>query len=151
LYQAITQTDGIPTLHLQDQIRTQRNIGFYPLHIAASHGYMKLTEWLINNHKVKIDEIDKFGNLALHIALESNHSALAVYFIERAPLASLFAKNEYGKSVFKLSKDHCPKAKLALMERMDYIDKLLKSIQNENQLKQAVDFLMEAIENAPTL
>ncbi len=122
LYQAISELDRIPPDELQKHIYTQRNMGFYPLHIAAHLGYLTLTKWLIENGKSQINELDKFGNNALHIALESNQPELAIYLIEQAPLELLFAKNETGKSVFTLTQVHCPKASQILMQRVDYME-----------------------------
>ncbi|CAF1123463.1 unnamed protein product [Rotaria sordida] len=40
-----------------------------PLHISASEGNMKITKWLVENLKINVNSIDKFGNTPLFDAL----------------------------------------------------------------------------------
>lgn len=50
-----------------------------PLHISVSQGNMKITKWLVENLKINVNMIDKFGGTPLFDALWHGHFQLLPY------------------------------------------------------------------------
>ncbi|KXS22457.1 26S proteasome non-ATPase regulatory subunit 10-like protein [Gonapodya prolifera JEL478] len=89
-----------PTDQKKANVNATDSSGQTPLHRAASRGYDKMVEILLDNGAAS-DKEDKQGNTALHLACEEGHGSTAVLLIGRG--CSLDWKNKDEKTPLELA------------------------------------------------
>lgn len=130
-----------------------RNMGIFPLHIAASQGNIPLLHALLTSGKYKIDDFDKLHNSALHCAIKNKQNEAADLLLQLGAGLAVYDENyktplmlawEYNKEFISNLLDINDKSHQDLFNKM-----LIIVLQQNITPEEKAMFDLQASENEP--